>query len=59
MIETLVFLVVVLVIVGLVLSIVPRLGFDPPIANAVYILIVVIAILVLLGMLPQVGWWHR
>ena len=58
--EILVFIVVGLVILGLLLSIIPRLGLDPAISNAIYVILVLIAILVLVGMLPQVGWirWH-
>jgi hypothetical protein len=59
MIELLVAVVIVLVIAGLILSIIPKLGLDPVISNAIYVIVVLIAILLLIGFLPQVGWWHR
>jgi hypothetical protein len=59
MIELLVAVVIVLVIAGLILSIIPKLGLDPVISNAIYVIVVLIAVLLLIGFLPQVGWWHR
>lgn len=59
MIGTLVTIVIILVIVGLVLSRIPKLGLDPVISNAIYVIVVLIAILILLGFVPQLGWWHR
>jgi hypothetical protein len=44
---------------GLILSVIPKLGLDPVISNAIYVIVVLIAILLLIGFLPQVGWWHR
>jgi hypothetical protein len=58
MIDLLVAVVIVLVIAGLILSVIPKLGLDPVISNAIYVIVVLIAILLLIGFLPQVGWWH-
>ena len=49
----------VLVIVYLAINLIPRLVTDPTFANVLIAIVIFGAILVLIGYLPQVGWWHR